>query len=172
MDKKYELKLSYIDSSLWWKRSLKINSEDWRKIRLEILNRDEYKCSFCGIRSSKYMIIDHINGDSTNNSPENLRTNCPMCDTIRHSGLAGIKKTLEVKISNLNQLEIVEKTRNFYIANKKFPSAKEIDPFCKNTKYLPIECAVEENKKVPERMKKYKGFFTKNFSFKFLEYII
>ena len=122
------------------------------------------------------MIIDHINGDATNNSLENLRVLCSMCDTIRHSGLAGIKGTLEVWISNVNQLEIVQKTREFYLQKKRFPSPKEIDYYSQKTSLFPIDVATLENEEVPVEWKGYKGFFTKEFfqkfTSRFLDYII
>lgn len=118
------------------------------------------------------MIVDHINGDSTNNSLENLRINCPMCDTIRHSGLAGIKKTLIIRKSKLNQLEILKKTKCFYLKNKKCPLPENIDPFCEYTDLLPIEVATEEGKKILNKFKVYKGFFTNKFNFEFLKYLI
>jgi HNH endonuclease len=174
--KKEKLKLSYIDPSLWWKRSLAINSTEWKQVRKIILERDNYQCYFCNIRASKYMIIDHINGDATNNSLENLRVLCSMCDTIRHSGLAGIKGTLEVWISNVNQLEIVQKTREFYLQKKRFPSPKEIDYYSQKTSLFPIDVATLENEEVPVEWKGYKGFFTKEFfqkfTSRFLDYII
>lgn len=164
---RYELKLSFIDPILWNNRSLPIASTEWKKLRIKILERDNFQCSFCGIRSSKYMIVDHINGDATNNNLDNLRINCPMCDSLRHSGLAGIKKTLIIRRSKLNQLEIIEKTRDFYLNYRTLLSPRKIDPKSKKTNILPIEVAIEEKK-----LKEYKAFFTEKFSFKFLDYII
>lgn len=129
---------------------------------------------FCEIKASKYMINDHINGDATNNNLSNLRVLCPMCDTIRHAGLAGINKFLEVRISNLTQLEIVKKTREFYLQNKRSPLAREIYPYSRITSLLPIDVATLEIEEIPLEWKKYKGFFTKNFFQKkmnFLNYI-
>lgn len=164
---KKNLKLSYINPSLWWKRSLKINSKEWRELRIKILQRDNYQCYFCAVRANKYMIVDHISGDATDNNLENLRVLCPMCDTIRHSGLAGIEGTLQVLKSKISQLEIVEKTREFYLTKKKWPKPQEIDPDCKETKFIPIEVATEEGEEVPFKLSGYKGFFTKNFAKKF-----
>jgi hypothetical protein len=118
------------------------------------------------------MIVDHISGDATNNDLSNLRVNCPMCDTIRHSGLAGIKGTLEVKESSLSQLEIVKKTQEFYQKSRRCPTAKKIDFKCKNTDLAPIDVAVKEGEEVPREMEKYKGFFTKKANLKFLDFCL
>lgn len=118
------------------------------------------------------MIIDHINGDATNNNLENLRVNCPMCDAIRHCGLSGIKETIEIKKSSLDQIEIIEKTRKFYLENKKCPRANQIDKKCKNTKFLPIDIASKEEKNIIEKLKIYKAFFTNKFNFSFLNYLL
>ena len=48
--------------------------------------RDGYHCSICGqlpTHNGKdlIMIIDHIDGDASNNLPSNFRLVCPNCDT-------------------------------------------------------------------------------------------
>lgn len=48
--------------------------------------RDGYKCSICNQLPSHFgkpliMILDHIDGDASNNSPDNFRLVCPNCDT-------------------------------------------------------------------------------------------
>ena len=48
--------------------------------------RDGYKCSICGQLPEHagrplVMILDHIDGDASNNKPENFRLVCPNCDT-------------------------------------------------------------------------------------------
>lgn len=123
------------------------------------------------------MIIDHISGDATDNSLENLRVLCAMCDTIRHSGLAGIEGSLKVIISNLSQLEIVQRTREFYLQNKRCPLPREIDSHSRITNFLPIDVATLEDEEMPTEWIEYKGFFTKNFfekklTARFLNYII
>ena len=48
-----------------------------------ILEKQEYKCVGCGISDwvgkSITLELDHINGDSTNNTESNLRMLCPNC---------------------------------------------------------------------------------------------
>jgi len=48
--------------------------------------RDGYHCSICNQQpehngKSLIMILDHIDGDASNNKPENFRLVCPNCDT-------------------------------------------------------------------------------------------
>lgn len=44
-----------------------------------------YKCTMCGIsewnNNSITLIVDHINGDASNNLPSNLRLLCPNCNS-------------------------------------------------------------------------------------------
>lgn len=61
------------------------------QLRLEIvseiiLHKQEHKCAICGIDSvwqgkPLNFILDHINGDASNNWEYNLRLICPNCDS-------------------------------------------------------------------------------------------
>lgn len=55
-------------------------------IRDYILKDQNYKCAICGINNewnNKQLnfILDHINGDASNSSRENVRLICPNCDS-------------------------------------------------------------------------------------------
>lgn len=54
-------------------------------IREFVSQRDGYKCSVCGITewNGKPITLwcDHIDGDATNNKPDNFRLVCPNCDS-------------------------------------------------------------------------------------------
>ena len=54
-------------------------------IREFVIKRDGYQCNICGISewNSKEISLwcDHIDGDATNNSPENFQLVCPNCDS-------------------------------------------------------------------------------------------
>lgn len=51
--------------------------KEWKNTRLQIIKRDEYKCSNCG--STITLQVHHINGDTKNNNPGNLITLCAKC---------------------------------------------------------------------------------------------
>ena len=55
-------------------------------IRKYIYNKQECKCAICGIENSwngkrLNFILDHIDGDASNNFEDNLRLICPNCDS-------------------------------------------------------------------------------------------
>ncbi|GAB3863771.1 hypothetical protein GCM10028801_31960 [Nocardioides maradonensis] len=55
-------------------------------IRLFILDEHDACCAVCGIADEwngqeLVLVLDHIDGDSTNNARENLRMVCPNCDS-------------------------------------------------------------------------------------------
>lgn len=58
-------------------------SPSWTAIKSILFEDREYKCSCCDISEwngkSIVLEIDHIDGNSENNSPENLRFICPNC---------------------------------------------------------------------------------------------
>lgn len=54
-------------------------------MRLMLLKYYNNKCALCGINSwngnKLTLILDHIDGDASNNTKENLRFICPNCDS-------------------------------------------------------------------------------------------
>jgi len=51
-----------------------------------VIERDGNKCSICGIEGEWQgkpltMVIDHIDGNASNNMPDNFRLVCPNCDS-------------------------------------------------------------------------------------------
>ncbi|KAG0327743.1 hypothetical protein BG000_000813 [Podila horticola] len=108
-------------------RTLDTGSLPWRKIRQQVLLRDNYACCFCGIRSTKYMICDHIDGNPSHNDLANLRINCPLCDSVRHCGLAGIRNVLSLGISKLSQKDINRRTLQLFSETHQVPSFSDVD---------------------------------------------
>lgn len=106
-----DLRISAIPPYLWrMHRGSTLNGE-WRGIRQRILQRDDYTCRACSIRSMKYMEVHHINGDHRDNRPENLATLCPMCHAVFHVGITGMHRRGILVKSPLPQLDIIRITR-------------------------------------------------------------
>ena len=78
-------------------RNKNLNSVDWdslsfRRKRLKVWEEQEGKCLFCGLKDWRDLPIslelDHIDGDRSNTSRENLRLLCPNC----HSQTPGFRR--------------------------------------------------------------------------------
>jgi 5-methylcytosine-specific restriction protein A len=65
------------------RRAMHTGSKGWRLMRLSILQRDAYLCTDCGQFGDQ---VDHDDGDSHNNDPENLKTRCLRCHSIKTRG--------------------------------------------------------------------------------------
>ena len=55
-------------------------------IREYIYEKQDYKCAICGINNQWHgqqlnFVLDHIDGDASNSTPENVRLICPNCDS-------------------------------------------------------------------------------------------
>ena len=55
-------------------------------VREYIVREQEHKCAICGLSdiwngSSLVFVLDHIDGDASNNKRKNLRLICPNCDS-------------------------------------------------------------------------------------------
>lgn len=78
---------SFADPETWRENiKEKISKEEWKKLRLKILKRDDYTCRYCGFKAKKWQIVHHIDGNPNNNDEGNLETICPMCNLIHHAG--------------------------------------------------------------------------------------
>ena len=112
------------------------------------------------------MIVDHKDGDASNNDPSNLRVLCPPCDAIRHCGFAGICDRLVLGKSTMRQVEIVRKTREMFENTGVIPHPKDIDPSLKPAHVSVLELAnmmlKTPWKDLPEEFQRLRGFFTKH----------
>lgn len=78
--------------NVWDKYTSKIAGTSWRKIRVEALERDSYKCQKCG-NTKKRLIVHHIDWrgkrrnvptSEWNNAMDNLITVCITCHNRIH----------------------------------------------------------------------------------------
>lgn len=88
-----------------------LEGDEWQAIRRRILQRDKYKCAYCGYRAKKFQIVDHIDGDPENNSDDNLQIVCQMCNCVKHAGqgcvLKGIVELYRISWFSQNTLIIL-----------------------------------------------------------------
>ena len=68
------------------KQTKRLEGGAWKLLRLNILLRGNYTCAYCGYKSEKYQIADHIDGDPENNDEKNLQVICQMCNLVKHAG--------------------------------------------------------------------------------------
>ena len=75
---------------IWYEKNMPLFEQGTLQSRAAIkkfvTKRDGYHCAICGqkpLHNGKdlIMIIDHIDGDASNNMPSNFRLVCPNCDT-------------------------------------------------------------------------------------------
>lgn len=159
-----ELRLSV--TRTWGNRTLSTKSAAWRSLRKKIMDRDNNTCTFCGLSSSKHMVCDHANGDASDNSQSNLRVLCPLCDLIRHCGLAGIYKNLYLYKSQLPQVDIVKKSVDYFRKTRCVPKPEEIDPDAIFIEGDTINFAnvllLKDYEELSKEQKLFKGFFAPN----------
>lgn len=85
---------SYAPPEKWRNESQtrRLEGEEWQAIRRRILQRDNYKCAYCGYRAQKFQVVDHIDGDPENNSDDNFQIVCQMCNCVKHAGQGCVLK--------------------------------------------------------------------------------
>ena len=80
-------------------RSGLYKTQEWKDLRKRVLQRDGYRCTFCGadLRGFKKSRVDHIIPVKDNESlafdMNNLRSLCPACDNKRHAEKGGTTMT-------------------------------------------------------------------------------
>ena len=112
---------SYANPNTW--RTIaadKTGKEDWKQIRLKILERDGNACQYCGFKCDKWQIVHHIDGNPNNNQRSNLMVVCQMCNLIEHAGMGCVLQGIVdlYKKAKYGQNEIVAKTRELRAAGK------------------------------------------------------
>lgn len=68
-----------------WQGDPRTGTGRWRKLRVRILRRDGYLCVRCGAKARD---VDHVNGDHTDDRPENLQSLCQPCHKAKSAAEA------------------------------------------------------------------------------------
>jgi hypothetical protein len=91
----------------------KLEGDAWKRMREQILKRDNFTCAYCGYRSEKYQIVDHIDGNPENNDDDNLQVICQMCNLVKHAGQGCVVKGIVdlYKKSKYSQNDVIRITR-------------------------------------------------------------
>ncbi|MFH1750773.1 MAG: HNH endonuclease [Candidatus Micrarchaeota archaeon] len=141
-----KLYLSFAPPEKWRTKSQSkwLDGEEWKRLRQKILERDDFTCAYCGYRSEKYQIVDHIDGDPENQGDGNLQIICQMCNLIKHSGQGcELKGIVDIyKESKYSQNEIIRITREMRDSGAKDEAIikhlglKELMPFRMDREYL------------------------------------
>jgi 5-methylcytosine-specific restriction endonuclease McrA len=88
------------------KKFLKGNLRGRAAIKKILIETEGYICNICGIDSwlgnSLSLQVDHIDGNSDNNSPSNLRLLCPNCHSQTPTYKGGNKNSLKTDSRNVN----------------------------------------------------------------------
>ncbi|MDD5162834.1 MAG: HNH endonuclease [Candidatus ainarchaeum sp.] len=112
---------SYANPNTWRTIAADYTGKDeWKQIRLKILERDNYSCQYCGFKCDKWQIVHHIDGNPNNNQQSNLMVVCQMCNLIEHAGMGCVLQGIVdlYKKAKYGQNEIVAKTRELRAAGK------------------------------------------------------
>lgn len=118
-----ELRPSVMRTSEWGKREQR-DEEEWRQHRDQIKRRDNWTCVYCGFRSYKFMMVNHI-GAEDNHAAENLETICKPCHMVLHIGANASEGYLSVIDSTAHQVEIVRYTRKLVHLQTPWPTIEQ-----------------------------------------------
>lgn len=147
-------------------QSRKLEGDEWQRLRQKTLNRDNYTCVYCGYRSMKYQIIDHMDGDPENNTDVNLQVVCQMCNLIKHSGQGcAIKGIVDLYgKSYYGQADMIKITRRMRGSGRKDSTIiqhlglKNKKPFKMNRKYLETLYGFVTSRSAPNKNDMYMGW--------------
>jgi hypothetical protein len=159
---------SYAPPEKWRNESQasRLKGAEWKILRQSILNRDNFTCSYCGYRSKKYQVVDHIDGDPENNSDDNFQTICQSCNLVKHSGqgcvITGIVDLY--RCSNFNQNAIIIITRTMRDMSKSddeirsFLGLQDKIPFRMDREYLKLLFAFVSSRSSAKGDEMYDGW--------------
>ena len=71
-----EIRFSKAGYEAFSKREVMPGFSDFKR---KVLERDHYKCRYCGFRATKHMSVVNRDGNYRNNKMSNMLTACPLC---------------------------------------------------------------------------------------------
>jgi hypothetical protein len=92
-----------------------------KKIRVKVIERDQYKCVWCGVGETYNdkpltLQVDHIDGNRKNNNLDNLRTLCPNCHSQTETYTFNkTKSTFENKLKTYISSMTEDEIKQFFI---------------------------------------------------------
>jgi 5-methylcytosine-specific restriction endonuclease McrA len=72
--------------------------------RLDIYQRDNFQCRYCGFDGSKfetwpYLVVDHINPIGPRDDESNLATACQFCNSMKGNDPCGSVEEAKIRIA-------------------------------------------------------------------------
>ncbi len=93
------------------------SDERFKTVRLSVLDKSDYTCHYCEIKSKKYLEVHHKNDDHSCNDESNLLPICPLCHAPFHIGYSGIKKKgVIIYTKSISQINLNILVRTLWVA--------------------------------------------------------
>lgn len=93
---------------------------EFHEIRTQILDREDFSCSYCGFSALKYQHVHHKNGNHKVNTPDNLECCDPLCHLCNHLWYVGDNSMGKlVMVPELTQEQLNAIQRSAWVLNYK-----------------------------------------------------
>jgi intracellular multiplication protein IcmJ len=86
------------------------------ELKQKIFERDDHTCRCCGFRSQKYQDVQHINGITSNNNPENLATMCIFYQCFNLDKISTMRSGVLIWLPEISQERLHHIARATYVA--------------------------------------------------------
>jgi hypothetical protein len=114
------LRASVMRRSEWFKER---DQNEWRRIRMQVLKRDQYTCVYCGWKAQRFQQVNHI-GAEDGHSLGNLETVCAACHAVLHLGISAMEEVLsafDCRPELTNMVSIIRATRSLVARKTPWP---------------------------------------------------
>ncbi len=104
------LRASVMRRTEWFKER---DPDEWKRIRNQVLTRDNNTCVYCGWKALRFQQVNHI-GAEDDHRIDNLETVCQACHAVLHIGIRSMKgqiSAFDCKEDVTNMARIVRATR-------------------------------------------------------------